>query len=279
MNTFSPLRYPGGKASLASYLKHLIKKNDVTNGTYFELYAGGAGAALDLLFSKVVHRIILNDADIHIFSFWNEVLHDTEAFIHEIEAVSIDIDSWYHQRDIYNDPIEKHSQLELGFSTFFLNRCNRSGIIKKAGPIGGMNQEGNYLINCRFNKRDLIQRIERIARERENIEIYNEDTLCFIENNIARLQEPHSFMYLDPPYYQKGKALYLNSYDHEDHVRLRDLLGKNRSLKWMVSYDNVPEIKLLYERFHNTEHELSYSLQNKRKTNELFIFSDSIQFE
>ncbi len=278
MKTLSPLRYPGGKASLANYLKHLIEHN-VTDCTYFELYAGGAGAALDLLFSNSVHRIVLNDADIHIYAFWSEILNNTEAFIHKIEDVPIDINSWYRQRDIYNDAPASHSSLELGFATFFLNRCNRSGIIKKAGPIGGFEQTGRFLIDCRFNKRDLIQRIERIANENGRIEVYNLDTLFFIQDNIARLQEPHSFMYLDPPYYQKGKSLYLNSYDHEDHVQLRDLLNANRGLKWMVSYDNVPEIALLYEHFQHTQHELSYTLQEKRKTNEFFIFSDSIQFE
>ena len=273
----SPLRYPGGKASLAGYLKRLIEQN-VTDCTYFELYAGGAGAALDLLFSGAVNRIVLNDADIHIFFFWQEILNNTEAFIHKVEDTPINLNSWYHQRDIYNDISGVYSPLELGFSAFFLNRCNRSGIIKKAGPIGGLEQKGHYTIDCRFNKKDLIRRIERIANERELIEVYNEDTLHFIQVNLPRLQEPQSFMYLDPPYYQKGKSLYLNSYDHEDHVHLRDLLNANRSLKWMVSYDNVPEIVLLYEGFQHTEHELSYTLQEKRKTNEFFIFSDSIQY-
>ena len=277
MRTLSPLRYPGGKACLAGYLKRLIEQN-VTDCTYFELYAGGAGAALDLLFSNAVNRIILNDADIHIFFFWREILNNTEAFIHKVEDTPINLDTWFRQRNIYNDLSVDYSPLELGFSAFFLNRCNRSGIIKKAGPIGGLEQKGDYTIDCRFNKKDLIRRIERIANNREHIEIYNEDTLHFIQLNLAKLQAPQSFMYLDPPYYQKGKSLYLNSYNHEDHVQLRNLLNANRNLKWMVSYDNVPEIALLYESFHHTEHELSYTLQEKRKTKEFFIFSDSVQF-
>lgn len=278
MKTLSPLRYPGGKASLANYLKRLIEHN-VPDCTYFELFAGGAGAALDLLFSNTVRQIVLNDADIHIYSFWKEIINNTEAFIHKIEDTPINIHSWYQQRDIYNDNPEFHSSFELGFAAFFLNRCNRSGIIKKAGPIGGLDQKGHYLIDCRFNKRDLIRRIERIANENERIEVYNYDTLFFIQNNIERLRDQHSFMYLDPPYYQKGKALYLNSYDHEDHVQLKNLLNVNRDLKWMVSYDCVPEITHLYEHFQHTQHELSYTLQEKRKTNEFFIFSDSIQVE
>ena len=275
MKTLSPLRYPGGKASLADYLRQLIELN-VVDCTYFELYAGGAGAALDLLLNGPVRRIVLNDADIHIYSFWDSILHNTDAFVQKIEEVSVNMDSWQLHRSIYNDTPNKHSALDLGFATFFLNRCNRSGIIKKAGPIGGMEQNGNYLIGCRFNKKDLIHRIRRIAQEADRIDIYHDDTVKFIDNNLNRLSDRHSFMYLDPPYYQKGQALYLNSYQHDDHLALRNLLAQHRDLRWIVSYDNVPQITELYDGFHTDHHQLSYSLQAKRKTQEFFVFSDSL---
>ena len=83
-------------------------------------------------------------------------------------------------------------------------------------------------------------------------------------------------MYLDPPYYQKGQALYLNSYQHKDHLALRDLLAQHRDLRWIVSYDNVPQITELYDGFLTDYHQLSYSLQDKRKTQEFFVFSDSL---
>ena len=166
--------------------------------------------------------------------------------------------------------------IEVGFSTFFLNRCNRSGIITKAGPIGGIEQKGQYKIDCRFNKTNLIKRIKDIANRANDIEIYNEDTLEFIRRNLQRLQENHSFMYLDPPYYKKGKSLYLNFYTHEDHENLRDLLSNLRDLKWMISYDNVVEINDMYAGFKSSLHMLNYSLQTKRKTNEFFVFSDTI---
>lgn len=47
---------------------------------------------------------------------------------------------------------EKHSMLEIGFATFFLNRTNRSGILK-AGVIGGKAQLGKWKIDVRFNKK------------------------------------------------------------------------------------------------------------------------------
>lgn len=275
MITYSPLRYPGGKTSLSNYLRRLIELN-VTDCTYFELYAGGAGAALNLLFNGPVRKIVLNDADIHLYSFWDSILNNTDAFVDLIQHVPVNLDSWLAQREICDDDPQKHSSLELGFSTFFLNRCNRSGIIKKAGPIGGKDQKSNYALDCRFNKADLIRRIQRISRERERIEIHHQDTLQFINDNQDRLSDNHAFMYLDPPYYQKGKSLYLNSYSHEDHIALRDALSDLQNLKWLVSYDNVPQINQIYEGFRCTEHQLSYTLQVKRKTNEFFVFSDAL---
>ena len=276
MNNYSPLRYPGGKANLATYLRHIIQSMNIEGCSYFELYAGGAGAALDLLFTGAVNRIILNDADYHIYAFWKSILENTDEFIKLIETTPINLESWYRQRDIYNDDENNHSMIEVGFSTFFLNRCNRSGIITKAGPIGGIEQKGQYKIDCRFNKTNLIKRIKDIANRANDIEIYNEDTLEFIRRNLERLQENHSFMYLDPPYYKKGKSLYLNFYTHEDHENLRDLLSNLRDLKWMISYDNVVEINDMYAGFKSSLHMLNYSLQTKRKTNEFFVFSDTI---
>ena len=250
---------------------------DLKECSYFELYAGGAGAALDLLFTNTVKKIILNDADYHIFSFWKSILEHTEEFIKLIDTTPVDMNTWYLQRSIYNDT-NNHSMLEIGFSTFFLNRCNRSGIITKAGPIGGFEQNGQYKIDCRFNKVNLIKRIENIANRANNIEIYNKDTLEFIKENLTRLKEDGSFMYLDPPYYNKGKSLYLNFYTHEDHENLKNLLSNLRDLKWMISYDDVIQIKNLYIDFNSSLHTLNYSLQTKRKTNEFFVYSDTIKF-
>lgn len=276
MKTSSPLRYPGGKANLSEFLRGIIAHNNIENGVYFELYAGGAGAALELLFSEAVDRIVLNDADYHIYAFWHSILKETDAFIALMNGTNIDMDVWYYQREVYGNP-DAHTILEVGFSTFFLNRTNRSGILPKAGPIGGFNQEGNYKINARFNKSDLIKRIRKINTFRDEIEIHNEDTLTFIAQNLDRFAEENSFIYLDPPYYNKGKSLYLNYYTHDDHKELRDLLEQIRHLNWIVSYDDVAQIRELYNDFRTSQIDLNYSLQNKRRTTEFCICSDNIE--
>ena len=275
-NVYSPLRYPGGKAVFSGFLKDVIDLNGMEGCTYCEAYAGGAGAALDLLISKKARNIWLNDIDFHIFSFWNSILNNTAEFIQKVRETDVDIDNWLIQQNIYLNP-ENFTEFEVGFSTFFLNRCNRSGILTKAGPIGGMEQNGNYLIDARYNKKDLIGRISLIARYSENIQIFNLDAIDFINRINTNLNIDNILLYLDPPYYKKGKTLYLNFYQHQDHINIANKLIETEILKWIVSYDNVSEIQEIYSRFRTTSFNLNYSLQETKKGSELMIFSNEIR--
>lgn len=150
--TDSPLRYPGGKTKLYPTIKSIIDKNFTSNNCiYIEPFAGGAGLALKLLFNHDVEKIILNDFDPGIYSFWHSILTQSDQFCSLIEDCRIDMDTWHQEKDIYSAK-SSHTELEVAFAAFFLNRCNVSGIIQ-GGPIGGHEQTGSYLINARFNKK------------------------------------------------------------------------------------------------------------------------------
>lgn len=276
----SPLRYPGGKACLTPFITRLAQRNEVNGGTYIELYAGGAGAALNLLYNGVFNRIHINDYDYSIYSFWHSVLHETDAFIQLIENTPIDLEEWHRQKTIFEQGRHNDS-LTLGFSTFYLNRTNRSGIIFRAGPIGGYEQQGNYLIDVRFNKKGLIDRIKKIASFADQIHLTNQDAIEIIRN----IDQIHndletSFLYLDPPYYYKGKQLYLNNYGHDGHQSLATEMSQvNEDLRWLISYDNAPEIIGMYPHKSMATFNLNYTLQQKRFGSELLIFSDNLTLE
>lgn len=274
----SPLRYPGGKSCLTEFLTDIAALNDLTGGIYIEPYAGGAGAALSLLFNGVYNQIHINDYDSHIFAIWDSILNHTEDFIRRIENTEITISEWHRQKEIF-DKSDVTNVVELGFSAFFLNRTNRSGIIFKAGPIGGLKQQGNYLLDVRFNKSNLIRRIEKIVNFGNQITISNFDAIELIQNldNLYPNDE-RLFLYLDPPYYNKGNLLYMNNYNHENHVDLSNSIHDNLQIrKWIVSYDNVPEIKEIYQGYRMSTFDLKYSLQSKRNGSELLVFSDNIE--
>ena len=265
----SPLRYPGGKFKLYKYVAELVKENNCA--TYIEPFCGGAAIALELLFEGVVNDVIINDYDYTIFCFWNSVLHETKEFVQLIMDTQINMDEWRKQKAVRAE-LDTHSSLEIGFSTFFLNRTNRSGIIDKAGPIGGYNQQGNYPMDCRFNKQHLISQIEKIAELKDHIVIYNMEALDFIEEIILR--KKNSFVFFDPPYYGKGPGLYTNFY----HVNLANaILQRLNNRKWIVTYDNVNPIKAMYKRVQSFEFELQYALQRKRLSSEVMFLSRALQ--
>src|SRR5690606_20758450 len=215
----SPLRYPGGKRKLANFVKLVYRQNNLFGGIYAEPYAGGAAVALSLLFGEYAGRILINDIDRSIFAFWKSVLDETEDLCRLISNAKLSVAEWERQRSVQDSDLA--SILELGFSTFYLNRTNRSGIIR-GGIIGGKEQDGDWKIDARFNKSDLIRRIEKIARYRSRIKVSNLDAAIFL-NKLQPELDSSSLVYLDPPYYVKGGDLYENHYDHEDHEIIASL--------------------------------------------------------
>lgn len=268
---YTPLRYPGGKTKFSPIIKRIIENNGFTDH-YVEPYAGGAGVALDLLFNGYCKAIHINDLDPAIYHFWLSVTKQTEEFIHAIEVIPVTIEEWHKQKSLL---FSKHdiSPLERGVATFFLNRTNHSGILK-GGVIGGKMQTGQYKLDCRFNKINLIKRIEKIGEWSDKISIYNRDTLEWLPEIDKKLTN-QSLIYLDPPYYVKGQELYRNFYEHNDHVNISKTLD-NISTPWVVSYDNNQNIKDIYQQYRQAEYSLNYSAAKKTKGSEIIIYSHKI---
>lgn len=274
MRILSPLRYPGGKSKIAAFVKQIIKDNNLLDGIYVEPFAGGAAVALSLLMDEYVSRIVINDKDRSIYAFWYSVLNETERLCQYIEETPVTMDTWRMQREIQSaDNKNTVDLLSLGFSTFFMNRTNRSGIIK-AGVIGGFNQTGNYKIDARYKKEELIGRIRRIAAYADRIELHNEDAADLI-SRISNITPQNTIMYLDPPYYKKGRGLYMNYYNDSDHKTIRDVITNVNTIRWIVSYDNSTFIKSLYEDFRSQEFYLNYSANNNGKGTEVIFFSNN----
>ena len=270
--TYSPLRYPGGKSQLTPFVIELLRENKLLDGVYIEPFAGGAGIAWHLLLKGYVQDVFINDLNPSIYAFWYSVLHNTNDLCSLIEKTPITIEEWHRQKEIQG--MKDCSTLELAFSTLFLNRTNRSGIIK-AGVIGGKAQSGNYKLDCRFPKESIIKKIQDIALFKDEIQLSNLDANDFIRNKLANVSEK-SLVNIDPPYYVKGKGLYQNFFEHKDHVKLLDSI-ETITQPWIVTYDNTPEINKLYQHHHPESFELNYSAQKKCKGSEVLIYGPSLK--
>lgn len=275
--SISPLRYPGGKAKVYNQIVSLLVNNNKLGITYVEPFAGGCGLALMLLKNNIVSNLILNDIDKSIYCFWKSVLKYNNELCQMINTAVLTLEERENQKLIQKnkDKInirKKEDVLKLGFSTFYLNRVNRSGIIK-AGVIGGTKQTGNYKMDCRFNKKDLIKKIEEIGKYKDRIKFYNLDVIEFLK----RIKKKDTFIFFDPPYYEKGKDLYVNFYEDENHRKLANRISKLRN-DWIVTYDNTNPIKEIYSLYRQIEFNISYTLEKKRKAKEIMIFSNKLEY-
>ncbi len=271
MTVYTPLRYPGGKAKLYDYVSELIANNCINPPAYIEPFVGGAGLALKLLMTNKVSEIYINDYDPAIWALWESILNHSKEIIMKIEEVELSVIEWKNQKQIY---LEQNLSdiVSVGFATLYLNRTNRSGIIK-ANPIGGLSQDGDYKIDCRFNREALINQISIINQERERIHLSCEDAKVFIERIDREVQ--NAFFYLDPPYVKKGYQLYNNSFVESDHVLLRDAITNLRN-PWFVTYDDCSLIEDLYADFEQRKFDLSYSIETKTIGTEIAIYSDAL---
>lgn len=266
----SPLRYPGGKGKLANFIKLVMIENDLVGSEYVEPYAGGASVALSLLFEDYASHIHINDLNRGIHAFWKSVLDSPRELCSRIESADVSVEEWEQQRDIQRRA--SSGGLDLAFSTFFLNRTNRSGIIQ-GGIIGGREQTGKWKIDARWKVEDLVARIQKISRFRSRITVTGLDASEFLASKLGNIKNP--FVYLDPPYYGKGRGLYESFYVHEDHARIA-LEVQGLRVPWIVSYDAVPAIVDLYEQVDCIRYGLRYTARERVEGSEVMFFSPGL---
>lgn len=271
---FTPLRYPGGKGRFAPYIAEIMQSNGLDGGHYFEPYAGGAGVALELLYDGVVTDIHINDADPALHDFWVVATRHTDAMIRLVEEEPVTMDAWHHWRSVLFGET-KASLLHRGFATLFMNRTNRSGILK-AGVIGGKDQSGTYKLDARYKRDVLVARLGLLKEHADSIHVYGEDALALLERCKDFLPF-RSLIYLDPPYYIKGQGLYRNFYEHDDHLAIARLLKLSKfPRRWIVSYDDAPEIRAMYAGVQGLGYGLRYTARRRYIGSEVMFFSPKL---
>ena len=252
---------------MVSLLRELRRLNGLGNRAIAEPFAGGAGASLSLLYLEETPRIYINDADPAIHDFWWTLVSRPRLFLNLLGKTRVNLGEWRDQREVYRSPC-RASRLRRGFAAFYLNRCNRSGIIMDGGPIGGIDQKGKWKIDARYNKKELRARCEKIAEYRERIQVSGKDGIDFIET----LDAQSTFFFIDPPYFEKGPMLYLNALDADYHASLAARLKTKSDAAWVLTYDDCPEVRQLYQSWASVRpFSLRYAAAERRPGRELLI--------
>lgn len=266
----SPLRYPGGKGSLYSRLRKVIRENGLAGCTYVEPFAGGAGAGLGLLVSGQVSNVVINDLDPSIYAFWRLLVDDPDDLISRIRSVPLTVKEWRKQKEVYST--SSSDLADRGFATFYLNRTNRSGVLN-GGPIGGLDQSGKYLIDARFNREGLVERVRTIGLFRNRISVSCDDGK---DVSMVYADRSDAFIYADPPYFEKAGSLYMNAFNEKDHADLANVLNSRAGSRWLLTYDAVPQVEDLYSRRRIRRFGLNYSAHRVTKATEVVVLSDTL---
>lgn len=267
----SPLRYPGGKGALYSRLRRVIRDNGLAGCTYVEPFAGGAGAGLGLLVSGQVAKVVINDLDPAIYAFWKTLVDQPDFMIDRVRKVPLNVKEWRTQKDVYATGGDG-DVAKLGFATFYLNRTNRSGVLN-GGPIGGLDQTGNYLIDARFNRDDLAERMRTLALFGKKIIVTRADGKVVVQKYAS---QKNTFIYADPPYFEKAGSLYMNYFREDDHASLATELNKKPNAHWLLTYDDVPQVEQLYSDRRIRRFGLHYSAHRVTKATEVVVLSDAL---
>ncbi len=242
----TPLRYPGGKTWLLDYVKEFLKFHRLEPIALVEPYAGSASISIGLLRVGLVQEAFISEKDPLIVAFWNAVLENNDELIEYVSTLEISMDTWFSSKKYLSyDSAEKYSTIELAGAFLFFNRTNYSGIIK-GGPLGGKRQESSYKLDCRFNRKRIMEKIRNLQGLEGRLHVSESDGIDFMEKMAMNGPEEMIF-YIDPPYYGAGKNLYRYYFTDKEHEELSAFLT-TLELPWLLSYDDAEFIKALYKK-------------------------------
>jgi len=263
----SPLRYPGGKSDFLSVARNIFEQGGFSGMPVVEPYSGSAAVSLGLLDLGLTPKVTLLERDPLLYAFWKCVFECPEELIVKFQDTEITLDNWNgFQAFLKLDAPDDQYLLDMALAALFLNRANFSGILN-AGPIGGKSQTSEYKIDCRTNKDDIICRILALAMHSGKVEVLFGDAVELL-GKLSKRKD--LFIYLDPPYYNKGELLYRYYYKLKHHKALAQVLSAAK-FKWLLSYDVHHVIEFLYEDFHVSKQTLRYSARSPKQHQELLI--------
>lgn len=239
----SPLRYPGGKSKLLPLFYQTINKNKAK--VFVEPFAGGCGVGLALLEEKIIDHYIINDFDYGIYALFSVIKDNPELLISKIKSHTPTHEDFYKAKSKIKSNYQNCRLIDAAWSLLIANRLSYSGIVK-ANPLGGKTGAYEDLLS-RWNTNDLIKRITKIHSLSDQITVTNQNALEVIEHYYWK---PQTTIFIDPPYYKKGKQLYTHYFNETQHRELSELLFSLSTgfpgADIILTYDNEDYIKDLY---------------------------------
>jgi len=273
-----PIKYTGSKFSeLSTFLPYFPEDIDI----FYEPFIGGGSVFLN----TKANKYHINDYDKKIFNFWNTIFSKDTTLLNEQTSRLLELDLerfaypsnnyvcmtnypfsetskknikkhniidekslrviaerehqaniYYLERDLYNtkQPSLSTTFWVTEFAYCGMSRYNSDGVFNV--PYGGIS----------YNNKDILPKINSIMNIRKkynDVSVWNNDFECFLMGNEYK---ENDFIFLDPPYTTTFSSYGNNSFDKNDHTRLRNLL-KTIECKFLMILNYDDFTKELYE--------------------------------
>lgn len=248
-------RYPGGKTRLLPILENVIGQVLADGDDFHDVFVGGGSVLVRVAQTHPKSRLFANDLDPLMYAFWKTVVGDPDDF-DDLSArmrVVPTIDQFVELRSQTPE-----TQVDKAYQAVFFNRTTFSGM-RRSGPIGGYDTQGEtkWKVSCRYNPNRLVNELRQLR-----ILLLGRLSV-FCEDGSVYTRHTRDYMYLDPPYYAQGKALYPVAMTDEDHTALAAALRHHG--RWLLSYDDAPTVRQLYDWAAIAKIPARYSITGSKK--------------
>jgi DNA adenine methylase len=275
-------RYPGGKSKLKKEIIPYIESFLDGDLEYREPFFGGGSIGLTLLDrNQSTRKVWINDKDLGISCLWTAVIRYPELLKKMVRGFEPSVEKFDEFKQALTDenlvPMGQEIA-EHGFKKLAIHLISYSGLgTRSGGPLGGRKPDNiagrgstpevKYPIDCRWSPEYICKKIDEISWKLAEISLKLEMCSCLDFADLLQ-EDREAVIYLDPPYYVKGNDLYQFGMSDEDHQRLAALLRKSRH-RWVLSYDDCPEVRELYGWARIEEIGVKYTIrQSKDDTGE-----------
>jgi DNA adenine methylase len=246
------MRYPGGKSYIANKIFDILG-NFVTGETIFvDVFSGGLTMTVKFCMQySIVNNYWINDKDPGIACIWTSYIRYPDEFIRRLSFYKPTVELFFKFKDELSNlkfmPTNSWDIVDIGIKKLMLHQCSYSGLGLRGGVQGGNNQDKKDKIDTNWNLNYQEKKV------RNFINLFNGKSFLNVgctdwdfRDVISNCNFDNVLLYLDPPYYEKGKSLYYYYFDDQKHIDLANCL-KNSDKKFVLSYDDCDFIRNLYD--------------------------------
>lgn len=237
------LKWVGGKRQLMPEIVRHLPKNIKT---YIEPFIGGGA----VLFHLQPEKAIISDFNSELINVYRVVKNNLEELIIDLQKHENKSDYFYEIRNIdRTDEFKKMTDVEKASRVIYLNKTCFNGLYR-VNNSGEFNSPFGRYKNPNIVNEPTLRAVSYYLNE-------HDVKLCNIDyEEVARVADKSSFIYLDPPYHPVSESSNFTGYvqggwDVNDQIRLKETCDdlNKRGIKFLQSNSSTNLIREQYKDY------------------------------